>query len=124
MHEVSIAQGMLDYAIDYCEKNGHKSIELIKVKIGRAAGVVPDSLQFAFEALKTGTIAEKAVLTIDEIPVSGICNSCGKNFTVEEAYVIQCPLCGSMSFKVETGRELNIVEMEVDQLNDKGGLTA
>jgi len=38
--------------------------------------------------------------------------------------VIQCPLCGSMSFKVETGRELNIVEMEVDQLNDKGGLTA
>jgi len=115
---------MLDFAIDYCEKNGHKSIELIKVKIGRAAGVVPDSLQFAFEALKTGTIAEKAVLTIDEIPVSGICNSCGKNFTVEEAYVIQCPLCGSMSFKVETGRELNIVEMEVDQLNDKGGLTA
>jgi hydrogenase nickel incorporation protein HypA/HybF len=115
---------MLDLAIDYCEKNNHKSIESITVKIGKAAGVVPDSLQFAFETLKTGTIAEKAVLIIDEVPVTGNCNSCGKHFTVEEAYVIQCPLCGSMSFNVETGRELNVVEMEVDQLNDKGGLTA
>lgn len=124
MHEVSIAQGMLDLAIDYCEKNGHKVIDSITVKIGKAAGVVPDSLEFAFETLKTGTIAENAVLTIEEIPVSGVCNSCGKHFTVEETYVIQCPLCGSMSFKVETGRELNIAEMEVDSLSDKGGLKA
>ena len=114
MHEVSIAQGMLDIALDYCEKNAHSAIKSITVKIGKAAGVVPDSLQFAFETLKTGTIAEKAVLIIDEIPVSGVCNSCGKHFTVEEAYVIQCPLCGSLSFKAETGRELNIAEMEVD----------
>jgi hydrogenase nickel incorporation protein HypA/HybF len=114
MHEVSIAQGMLDIALDYCAKNSHTIIKSITVKIGSAAGVVPDSLQFAFETLKTGTIAEDAVLVIDEIPVSGVCNSCGKSFTVDEAYVVQCPLCGSMSFKVETGRELNIAEMEVE----------
>ena len=37
---------------------------------------MPDSLLFAFEAMKVGTIAEKAVLTIEEIPVSGHCNGC------------------------------------------------
>jgi hydrogenase nickel incorporation protein HypA/HybF len=114
MHEVSIAQGMFDIALDYCQKHSHTIIKSITVKIGKAAGVVPDSLQFAFETLKTGTIAENAVLIIDEVPVSGVCNSCGKHFTVDEAFVIQCPLCGSMSFKVETGRELNISEMEVE----------
>lgn len=113
MHEVSIAQGMLDIAIDNCKKQGYKSIDSIKVKIGAASGIVADSLLFAFEALKTGTIAEKASLTIEQIPVSGFCESCNRNFTVDEAYVLLCPLCGSLSFKVESGRELNVDEIEV-----------
>ena len=113
MHEVSIAQGMLEIAIANCKKQGYTRIDSIKVKVGRASGVVPESLQFAFEALKTGTMAEKAALTIDEIPVSGFCKKCNKKFAVEEAYVISCPMCGGTSFQVETGRELNIDEMEV-----------
>ena len=113
MHEVSIAQGVLEIAIDNCTKQGYKGIESIKVKVGKASGVVPDSLQFAFEALKAETIAGKAVLMITEIPVGGFCESCKRNFTVEESYVISCPLCGKTSFRLETGRELNVDEMEV-----------
>jgi len=113
MHEVSIAEGLLEIAIDSCTKQGYKGIESIKVKIGKASGVVPDSLQFVFEALKAETIAEKAVLIITEIPVGGFCESCKRNFTVEESYVISCPLCGKTSFRLETGRELNVDEMEV-----------
>ncbi len=113
MHEVSIAQGLLEIAIDSCTKQGYEGIESIRVKIGKASGVMPDSLLFAFEALKIGTIAEKAILTIDEIPVSGFCNGCKTNFSVEEAYVISCPKCGNMSFRLESGRELNVYEMEV-----------
>ena len=115
MHEVSIVQGMLEIAIDNCKKGGYKGIESIKVKIGKASGVLPDSMMFAFEALKTGTIAEKAILMIDEVPVSGFCDVCNENFTVEEAYVISCPKCGSLSFRLDTGRELNIYEMEVTE---------
>ena len=113
MHEVSIAQGLLDIAINSCTKQGYGRIDSIKVKVGKASGIVPDSLLFAFEALKSGTMADKAVLTIEEIPVSGFCKKCDKKFTVEEAYVISCPVCGGTSFDVETGRELNIDEMEV-----------
>lgn len=113
MHEVSIAQGLLEIAIDNCTKQGYEGIESIRVKIGKASGIMPDSLLFAFEALKIGTIAEKAVLTIDAIPVSGFCNGCQSNFTVEDAYVISCPKCGNFSFRLETGRELNVYEMEV-----------
>ncbi len=113
MHEVSIAQGLLDIAIDNCKKGGYKGIERITVKIGKASGVMPDSLMFAFEAIKVGTIADKAVLVIEEIPVSGVCDGCKTHFTVNEAYVTECPNCGHLSFKLETGRELNIDEMEV-----------
>jgi hydrogenase nickel incorporation protein HypA/HybF len=113
MHEVGIAQGLLDIAIENCKKRGYQRIKSIKIKVGRASGVVPDSLLFAFDVMKMGTIAENASLTIDEVPVSGFCENCKKNFTVEEAFVISCPLCGDGKFHVETGRELNIYEMEV-----------
>jgi len=113
MHEVSIAQGLLDIVTENCKKQGYKGVESIKVKIGKAAGIVPDALFFAFESMKGDTIAEKASLIIDEIPISGFCNGCNSNFTVDDAYVICCPKCNSLSIRVDTGRELNVDEMEV-----------
>jgi hydrogenase nickel incorporation protein HypA/HybF len=113
MHEVSIALSILEIARGYCEREGCKGIGSIKVKIGRASGVLPDALLFAFDTAKAGTIAEKAALTIEEIPVSGFCNTCNNNFSVEEAYILCCPKCGGTSFRVETGQELDISEMEV-----------
>jgi hydrogenase nickel incorporation protein HypA/HybF len=44
MHEVSIAQGLLEIAVDNCKKQGYQKIDSIKVKIGKASGIVPDSL--------------------------------------------------------------------------------
>ncbi len=113
MHEVSIAQSLLKIAVENCEKEGYKGIEEIKVKIGRASGIMPEALSFAFDAVKIGTIAAKASLTIDEIPVTGFCESCKSSFTVEEAYIISCPQCGDISIRVETGHELHIYEMDV-----------
>jgi hydrogenase nickel incorporation protein HypA/HybF len=113
MHEVSIAQSLLKIAVENCKHNGYKRIEAIKVKVGRASGVMPDALLFAFDAVKIGTIAEKAILNIQEVPVSAFCESCKKNFTVDEAFVIDCPMCGNISLRIETGRELYIEEMDV-----------
>jgi len=113
MHELSIAQSLLKIAVDNCKKEGYKGIELIKVKIGRASGIMPDALSFAFNAVKIDTIAEKATLTIDEIPVSGFCESCKNSFTVDEAFVLFCPRCGGVSIRVETGHELHVYEMDV-----------
>ncbi|MFZ5906195.1 MAG: hydrogenase maturation nickel metallochaperone HypA [Nitrospirota bacterium] len=113
MHEVSIAQGLLDIVVENCRKQGCSGIESIKVKIGKASGIVPDSLFFAFETMKVGTLAEKASLTIEHVPISGFCNSCNSSFTVDDAYIICCPHCNSFEIRVDTGRELNVDEMEV-----------
>jgi hydrogenase nickel incorporation protein HypA/HybF len=113
MHEVSIALSLLDIATEYCKREGYSGIESIKIRVGRASGVMPEALLFAFDAVKIGTIAEKANLMIDEIPVSGFCNSCNSEFSVQEAYILSCPRCGDTLFRLETGRELDIQEMEV-----------
>lgn len=113
MHEVGIAQSILDIALNTCKDKNYTKVDSIKVRIGKAAGVLPDSLIFAFETMKIGTEAENATLIIEEVPVSGVCNICKKNFSVDDPYIIQCPNCGNISLRIDTGRELNVDELEV-----------
>jgi hydrogenase nickel incorporation protein HypA/HybF len=113
MHEASIALSLLEIAAGECNKNGYGRIDSINVKVGRASGIMPEALLFAFDAIKEDSIAQGAVLHIEEVPVSGRCGDCGKEFTVEEEYVLRCPVCGGSSFAVTAGREMDIIDMEV-----------
>jgi hydrogenase nickel incorporation protein HypA/HybF len=113
MHELSIAESLLDVALENCRSKGFSQIGSIKLVIGKASGVMPDALLFGFNAVKEGTIADKAALEIEEVPVTGLCNDCGKDFTTEEIYILSCPHCGGVSYTLLTGRELMITEMEV-----------
>ena len=60
MHEASIALSVLEIAVDKCRKAGYNRIELIRLKIGRASGIMPGLPPLAFNAVKTDTIAAKA----------------------------------------------------------------
>jgi hydrogenase nickel incorporation protein HypA/HybF len=113
MHEVSIALNLIEIAVDQCIKSGYSRIESINLKIGRASGIMSDALTFAFEAIKGDSIAAAAILNIEEVPVGGHCDSCNSLFTAEEEYVLSCPACGGTEFKITTGRELDIIDMEV-----------
>jgi hydrogenase nickel incorporation protein HypA/HybF len=114
MHEVSIVDELLKVAVCECKRNGYSKISNIRVCVGKASGVMPEALLFAFDALKTETIAAKAVLTLEEMPVAGHCNGCGTDFTASESFVICCPQCGGGAFTILRGRELDIKELEVD----------
>ena len=61
MHEMSIAQGIMDIALDYAGRNGARSIHEIGLRIGEMAGVVLESLEFSFRMIAKGTPAENAI---------------------------------------------------------------
>jgi len=113
MHELSIAQHILEIISDQCHSSGYSRIESVHLRIGRASGIMSDALLFAFDAIKAESLAEGAVLHIEEIPVSGACNDCKGDFVVQEDYILACPHCGGGSFKMVAGREMDIIEMEV-----------
>ena len=113
MHEASIILNVLEIAEQHCAREGYSKIDSITLNIGKASGVLPDALSFAFQVARTDTPASDAELSIIEIPVGGTCHGCKENFTVEDKYVLSCPICGSMNFRVNSGRELDIVELEV-----------
>lgn len=113
MHEISLAISLLQLAEEVCRHHGYKAIESIRVRLGRASGVHPDSLSFALETIKMGTIAENADIIFDIIPLGGSCQDCGQNFETEEPYIFNCPSCKSSSISIRQGKELQIAEVEV-----------
>jgi hydrogenase nickel incorporation protein HypA/HybF len=113
MHELSIALSIIDIVSEQCLKRGFEKIDSINVRIGRASGIMPDALVFAFEAIKEGSRAGDAVLHIEEVPVTGHCAVCDRDFTSEEEFVFACPVCKGGSFKIISGREMDIIDMEV-----------
>lgn len=113
MHEASIALSILDIITDKCSAEGYSNIKSVRLRIGRAAGIMPEALLFAFDAAKLDTPASGADLCIDIVPLGGSCDGCEREFEVEDSYVLNCPLCGSATFKIKKGYEMEIVEMDV-----------
>jgi hydrogenase nickel incorporation protein HypA/HybF len=114
MHETALALSILDIVVNKCTEAGGRTVDSVRVRIGTAAGVLPEALLFAFDAVKATTVADKATLEIERVPVGGMCSDCKKEFAVEGAqYVFSCPLCGSRSFEITSGREMEILDMEI-----------
>ena len=80
----------------------------------RSAGVVPDSLEFSFQAITSGTEIENAKLVIEKIPFVLECNSCKKTSTNEIGIRI-CSHCGSTDTTVISGLEMQVVDIELNE---------
>jgi hydrogenase nickel incorporation protein HypA/HybF len=74
MHEMALAEGILDIALDYAKQNDAKKINEIGLLIGEMSGVEIESLTFSFDMIVKGTIAEGAELKIKHVPLMGKCS--------------------------------------------------
>lgn len=114
MHESAIAHSILEIIDEQCAEKGCTTVDALTVRLGKATGVMSESLQFAFDALKEPTKAKSAVLSIEIVPIGGHCNACKKEFDVPDVqYIFSCPQCGSSEFELTRGREMEISDMEM-----------
>jgi len=113
MHEMSIAQNILEIVRDHVGEKDDRDVRTVKVRIGELAGVVHDSLTFCFLTLVAGTPLQKATLDISTIPITAQCNACGKESRLDYG-VFVCPLCNSFDIRITAGSELHVVEIELE----------
>ncbi len=112
MHELSIAQSIADIVRQHAPDGA--AVRAVRVAVGRMSGVVPESLEFCFDAVVSDTPLEGARLEIERIPVRAACARCRDVFTVEEP-AFACPACGSTDIELVAGMELQVLEIEVAQ---------
>ncbi|MDL1891428.1 hydrogenase maturation nickel metallochaperone HypA [Sphingobacteriales bacterium CHB3] len=114
MHELSIAESIVDIIHQYVEEKHLPLVHDVSVKVGALAGVVPDSLEFNFAAITADTPLQNARLRIVPVPFVIRCNECGATSEPGGPIAI-CPRCGGMATKTLSGTELQVAEIEVNE---------
>ena len=110
MHEMSITQGIIDLCLEHA---GGRRIRSLDVEIGALSSVVPEAVEFCFEACTRETSLEDAQLNILRIPGLGLCQECGQETPLSELFG-SCLHCGSNLVSIVAGEELRVREIEVD----------
>jgi len=114
MHEMSITVSILEIVRDQMVKCGVERLKCIKLRIGEMTALEPDSLRFCFKACIDGSPLEGAILEIEMVPLAGRCSNCNKVFGLEQYFSSICPHCGGTAADLVSGRELDIISMEVE----------
>lgn len=113
MHELSIAQNILEIVHQSVPKGELKDVRVVRLKVGTFSGVVADSLEFCFSAVTAGTVLSDARLEITPIPFRIRCEQCGREFENDIGFVV-CPQCAGTQTTIISGRELQVSEIELD----------
>lgn len=113
MHEMSIAQSVLDIVEEEMTRHGVEKLRAINLGVGKMSAVVPTHLNLCFQMLTEKTKLEGVILNIREIPVSYECGACSETFEVDKM-IFECPACQEPEPALLTGRELSIENIEVE----------
>ncbi len=112
MHELSIAQNIVEIVERNLPPGDHRTVRVVRLTVGEMAGVVVDSLEFCFNAITAGTYLDGTALEIVHIPIAASCEACGKAFAVQDS-MFRCPDCGSLNVVLTAGQELQVKEIEL-----------
>jgi hydrogenase nickel incorporation protein HypA/HybF len=113
LHEMGIAQNILEIAVEAARKEGATKITRIDIMAGELRGLIPMQLTFCFGIAAKDTIASGAYLNVEEMPVTACCEDCSFDFAVKE-YEYLCPKCGSAKIQLTGGTELRVKDIEVE----------
>ena len=122
MHEASMTEAMLNMALEHAQ--GHRITD-IYLRVGIMSLVVPESVQFYFEYLSQGTMAEGATLHFETVPLEMTCTDCGRQADLSEwmgeqprAIMVEALArgcqCGSKGLRVTGGTVFDMVSLGVE----------
>lgn len=117
MHELSVAQALVDEVESLIEQNQARAAVRIRLRIGPLAGVVPALLTSAFPLAAAGSRCERAELDLIEAPIRVRCQTCGSE-TEAAINRLLCAACGDWHTQVVSGDELLLESVELDLRED------
>ncbi|MDD5286804.1 MAG: hydrogenase maturation nickel metallochaperone HypA [Desulfuromonadaceae bacterium] len=110
MHEMSITQGIIDLCLQHA---GGRRVNSLEVEIGELSTVVPEAIEFCFEACSRDTLLEGAQLVIVRTAGRGECQECTSETPLTELFG-SCIHCGSSRVAIIAGEEMRVREIEVE----------
>ena len=113
MHELSVTQSLLDIALRHAEKAEAKRVTDLNIVMGELSSMVDDSIQFYWEIIAKGTLAEQAQLHFRRVPAELQCMDCLEQYHPTDRE-LACPRCGSVKTKIIAGEEFALESIDVE----------
>ena len=113
MHELSVTESLLNIAVHHAEQASANRVTDLHIVIGDLASMVDESIQFYWDIIAKGTIAEGAALHFRRVPAELQCNTCGGKYhpTYKE---LVCPMCSGVGAKIIAGEEFALESIDVE----------
>ena len=124
MHELSMAQGILNAVLETAEANDAIKVTDMVIEIGKLAMLNPEQLKFMLGFLCKDTIAENAEIVIEDIDVEIKCYNCDFEGIADVddsdhyAPMILCPKCESHRVEVLNGRDVTVKNISIEREDD------
>jgi hydrogenase nickel incorporation protein HypA/HybF len=112
MHELSLAAGILQIVEAAAVRDRFRRVAQLHLEAGALAGVEPQALRFALDAVAAGTCLEGATITIAEPPGSAWCPQCAGTVAVTQR-AEPCPRCGGPTLHATGGDALRVLDLVV-----------
>lgn len=113
MHEMSLAEGILQIVEDAAAKQGFHKVTEVRLEIGALSGVEPEALTFCLDVVFRGSVAEGARVELERLPGQGFCLACGETVAVAALYDA-CPKCRSYQVQATGGTEMRVKDLLVE----------
>ena len=114
MHELSIAMGIVEAAMDESQRRGVR-VSAVHLRLGALSGVVKDALLFSYEVACQDTPLQGSQLIVEDMPVIIFCAQCKDTRQLVSVQLFQCPECGTPTMDVRQGKELEVFALEVEE---------
>ena len=113
MHELSITESLINLALKHGQKAGATRITDLFLVIGNLSSVIDDSVQFYWDIVAKGTLAEGAQLHFRRLAVEMQCLACETHYAPGPDQ-LTCPSCQSSRVKIIQGDEFYLESINVE----------
>ena len=114
MHEMSVAQNIIDIVSAESEKHEGGRVVEVRLEVGTLSGIEYEALDFALQVLAPGTVIESTQISLERPGGRAKCNICGNEFSLND-FIGCCPQCNSFDISIISGRELRIKSITIEE---------
>ncbi len=97
MHELPVTESVLRIVLDHAQRAGARRVVRVNLLLGELSSILGDSVQFYWDLIAEGTLAEGAELRFQRVPAE-----------------LRCLACGSARVKVANGDQFLVESIEVE----------
>lgn len=114
MHELAITESLVRIISDQAGTSEFTKVNKVRIEIGRLSTLEPESVEFCFDVVSKGTVAEGAKLEILRQDGTADCLACGRSVSGIQGFGSACDGCGSANLRITGGNSILVRDLEVE----------